>query len=63
MTEAAPVRYALTLALAASAAAPGGVQHHRRSGQQVDLQHQLDGLTRGFGHWDAIAVTVADDLK
>ena len=61
MTEAAPVRYALTLALAASAAAPGGVQHHRRSGQQVDLQHQLDGLTRG--HWDAIAVTVADDLK
>ena len=50
---------ALALALGASAAAAGGVQHHRRAGQRVDLQHQLDGLTRGYGHWDAIAAQVA----
>ena len=54
---------ALALALGASAAAAGGVQHHRRAGQRVDLQHQLDGLTRGFGHWDAIAAQVAGDLR
>ena len=54
---------ALALALEASAAAEaaGGVQHHRRAGQRVDLQHQLDGLTRG--HWGAIAARVAGDLK
>ena len=54
---------ALALALGASAAAAGGVQQHRRAGQRVDLQHQLDGLTRGFGHWDAIAAQVAGDLR
>ena len=51
---------ALALALGASAAAAGGVQHHRRAGQRADLQHQLDGLTRGFGHWDALVAQVAD---
>ena len=53
---------ALALALGASAAAAGGVQHHRRAGQQAKLQHQLDGLTGGFGDWDAIAAQVAGEL-
>lgn len=51
---------ALALALGASAAAVGGVQH-RRAGQQAGLQNQLAGLTRGFGDRDAMVAQVASD--
>ena len=43
----------------------GGVERAVERGDfllAADLQHQLDGLTRGYGHWDAIAAQVAVGL-